>query len=137
MTKIRRWLSEAVMMESMEIWRRYARGMPRIEDTRAIRMMTQEIMIANDKQVNEQAEEDQKDQEDQEDQESGNGQTSTTDERSEDEKIIDLTDEIDTEPIKSEEADDKHCTRDKEEGQCKKRYKRQNYQSKMHPTLKI
>jgi hypothetical protein len=91
--KIGRRLSEAAIMGWMEIWRRYARDMPCTEDTRAVRMTTQEVMIANDKEANEHIEEDQ------EDQESGSEQAKTTDERTEDQRIVDLTNEIDTESI--------------------------------------
>jgi hypothetical protein len=70
-------------------------------------MTTQEAMIANDKQVNEQAEEDQ---------ESGSRQANTTDKRSKDQRIIDLTDEIDTEPNEGEEADDEHCNYGEDKG---------------------
>jgi hypothetical protein len=58
--------STGAIMGSMEIWRSSAREMPDTEDTRARRMTTQEMMIANDKQVDEQTEGDQEDQEDQE-----------------------------------------------------------------------
>jgi hypothetical protein len=101
--KIGRWPSEAAIMRSMEIERRYARDLPRTADARATRTSTQEVMIANDRQVNEQTEEDQ------EDQESGNRQANTTDEGSEDQRNIDLRDEIDTEPSEGEEADDDYC----------------------------
>jgi hypothetical protein len=49
--------------------------MPDAEDARAIRMTTQEFMIASNISVNKQAEEDQ---EDQEDQKSGSGEANTT-----------------------------------------------------------
>jgi hypothetical protein len=49
MKRIRRRLSEAAIMGSMEILRRYARDMSRTEDARVVRMTTQEAMIANDK----------------------------------------------------------------------------------------
>jgi hypothetical protein len=107
--KIGRRLSEAIIMGSMEIWRTYARDMPLTEDPQAIRMTAQKVMTANDTRANEQAEEDQ------EDQELRSGQVNTTDEGSEDQKITDLTNEFDIEPIESEEVNDKHCKEDEEE----------------------
>jgi hypothetical protein len=84
--------------------------MRRTEDARTIRITAQEVMIANDKQANEKMEEDQ------ENQESRSGQVNTTDEGSEDQRIIDVIREIGAETIEYAEADDEHCNEDDEEG---------------------
>jgi hypothetical protein len=71
--------------------------------------------------VNEQAEEGQ------EDQESGSGQANTSDQRSEDQRVVDLTDEIHTESIKCDEVNDEHCKENEEEEGAM-----HDYQSKKH-----
>jgi hypothetical protein len=110
MKKIGRQLSEAAIMGSMEIWRRYARDMPYTENPRAIQMTTQKVIVANDKQANEQAEEDG------EDQKSGSGQANPTEERSENQRVINVTEKDDIKPIEVQEADNEDYKEDEEEG---------------------
>jgi hypothetical protein len=62
MKKIGRGLSEAAIISSIERWRKSARDMPWTENAGATRMTTQEVMIGNDKQANDQAEDNQEDQ---------------------------------------------------------------------------
>jgi hypothetical protein len=73
-------------------------------------MTTQTAMIANEKQTNEQTDEDK------EDQKSWSGQANAADKGRENQRAIDLTDEVDRESIEREKVDDEHGKEDEEEG---------------------